>query len=278
MKKITAFLFLSFIKSVFLNSKIVTKGEEHNFSNFQSDIEYDYFTDSQSKRNVTITLTMKYVDNTPFNSFSIYEKYYKSGSFQINYQNANPQITLQNNELILIYSFISKFEELKYVGIIFKLKYNCDYIKMRFDIEDASSEDIDNPSCQDIENLSFELEYGLSNNFTNLLPCNYYFYIKCKQSQTVDISFTMNSYVNNQWTFYEVKEKFGQFISNQTDYPKIITDNNKAILSYSYKCIQLETNYIKLAMPLSSNAKYIVGLINSKESYYFDNNVPKTII
>ena len=275
---IAAFLFLSFIKSVFLNAIIVSKGNDHNFTNFKTGMEYEYYTDCQSGKKVTITLIMKYIDSRPFNSFSVYEKYYKSGSNQIYYQNINPQITTKNNELIIIYSFISKTLDTRYVGILFKLNYNCNYIKMRFDIEDPSPEDLEDPVCKDKSKFSFELEYGVPKNFTNLSACNYYFYIKCKQSQTVDISFTMNAYFNIQWTIYEVKEIFGSNITNKIVEPKIRIESNNAILSYSYKCTNLETKYIKIEISLASNTKYIVGLITSKgDSYYLDNAVPKTI-
>ena len=153
---IAAFLFLSFIKSVFLNAIIVSKGNDHNFTNFKTGMEYEYYTDCQSGKKVTITLIMKYIDSRPFNSFSVYEKYYKSGSNQIYYQNINPQITTKNNELIIIYSFISKTLDTRYVGILFKLNYNCNYIKMRFDIEDPSPEDLEDPVCKDKSKFSFE--------------------------------------------------------------------------------------------------------------------------
>jgi len=259
---ITAFIFLSFIKVVFLNPMIVSKGDDHNFTNFKSGNDYEYYTDCQLYKNVTITVTMKYIDNNPFTNFSVYEKYYKSGSNQIKYQNINPQTNIKNNELILSYSFVSKIEGIRYVGILFKPKYNPSYIVIRFDIE----------------NPSFELEYGILQNFTNLLPCNYNFFIKCRQSQTIEISFTMNSYSSNQWTIYEVKEKIGPYIINKIINPRIIEENNKAILSYSYKCDKLETNYIKIEMPLSTNTKYIVSLFTSKGGAFdLDNGVPKTI-
>ena len=70
---ITAFIFLSFIKVVFLNPMIVSKGDDHNFTNFKSGNDYEYYTDCQLYKNVTITVTMKYIDNNPFTNFSVYE-------------------------------------------------------------------------------------------------------------------------------------------------------------------------------------------------------------
>ena len=133
---------------------------------------------------------------------------------------------------------------------------------------------------ENIENQSFDLEYGVGKNFTNIVPGKYYFYIKARQNQTLDISFTKNNGDINRWIIYEIKEKLGSPILNNSFYPKRTINVNKNIVidSYSYKCIKLETNYIKIEFPLTSITKYMFGLITCKMSYNLDNGVPKTII
>jgi len=132
---------------------------------------------------------------------------------------------------------------------------------------------------ENIENQSFDLEYGVGKNFTNIVPGKYYFYIKARQNQTLDISFTKNNGDINRWIIYEIKEKLGSPILNNSFYPKRTINVNKNIVidSYSYKCIKLETNYIKIEFPLTSITKYMFGLITCKMSYNLDNGVPKTI-
>ncbi|MBQ4215359.1 MAG: hypothetical protein II663_03690, partial [Bacteroidales bacterium] len=158
----------------------LNNGEQKNFTNLLSEIPYSFIINMKKDQTANISINMNYMTPQPFSFLNIYE--YSPINIVTRYdKKRNINIISEKNELKASFLY-SASSNATYIRIKIIPNLNINYLMMKISIGGCS----------------YDLKEGVSNNFTNLIASNvYYFYIEASLFQKLFINFTIN-YMSKQ--------------------------------------------------------------------------------
>ena len=246
----TNFILLKLIpkNTISLSIKIDIYGGNYNllsghlekFIDIKRSLDYYYFIKTKHQL-VNISLSLNYTEIQPINFISIYEyRDNKNRSLYIKKDTIKFVSKKKENELTSSFLYEISSNLTNYVAFNFKPEFDIDYIYIRMD-------DID---------CTFDLTHIESQVIKNLLNgYPYYFYIKVKQNQIININLTISKNKENTYAFkpfdcidiYEYTNKSSSSYNQYSDIDfKIKTINDTLYTSLIYKVLSSSSNYISL--------------------------------
>ena len=235
-------------------------GGSEKFVNIKRD--YDYYYNIKTKHKlVNISLILNYMEINPINYFFIYEyKDNKNISLYIKKENIKFVSKKIKNQLIASFIYEISSNLTNYVIFNFKPDFDIDYIYIKMYSF----------------NCSFDLSYIESQTINNILEgYPYYFYIKLKQSQKINMNLTIsknkeNDYIFKPFDYIDIYEYSNKFSSSYNEYSqmdfKIKQKNDIYFISLNYIVLSSSSNYISLEIKPNYFIEFITFDIDISKS------------
>ena len=212
-----------------------------NISNIMKENIY-YFSIKISpfkKMNMHIIMNNNRININAFDYLNIYETKNKNDSTYLKYFNQTLFNDRKKGQIIKYFSYAVDYFDTNYILIKIIPKINLDYMQLNYIITDGI----------------YDLENEILKNTTKLKPdIPYYYIIKSKQYQQVNINFTTNynNLDNKPFDLAEIFElennhntkSYNKYTYKSLEFLKDLNNNNLLISNFSYIIDSLNTNYI----------------------------------
>ena len=226
-------------------------------NNLKNKEKYLFFIEATQGAKASISFIVNNTDNNPFDYINIYEYEKKNNSYSSFLRKNTKYINkITDNDFMNPISYTIYSSKTNYLAFSIKPNYNIEHTLIKTSISGGS----------------YELLNNTSKYISNLESGNdYFFFIKTKQYDIINLTLTMNNSANPfSYIYYQELSQREDSNNNFEKFQSIseIIKGNQLIISISINISKYSTNYINVNFNPSYNIDIMIANINIHECLF----------